>query len=1004
MTDSTFTVRNGVEEMPKLKPWYKVVTPREDLREGRPLDASEFAVHLDHIRDGQAHIDYQDPVRFFERTYLTRNLLAVTAEVERRLSGINVEASAIYNMTTQFGGGKTHCLALLYHLARSGDRAKGFTGVPSILAKGQLSTIPEANVGIFVGTRFDVLRGRGGDDGTPHRKTPWGDLAWQIGGQASFNAVQEHDQKGIPPAGDVIRAMLPDNKPTLLLIDEVMNFVSACRKTPLAGKMYTFLMNLSEEITGMNRVAAVVSIPASELEMNAEDEADYTRLKKMLDRRGKPVIMSAENETSEIIRRRLFEWDLRAVNADGRVLLPADAVAACREHADWIQDHRNQVPNWFIDHAQSAFETAYPFHPMVLSVFERKWRELPRFQQTRGILRLLALWVSDAYQTGFKGAEKDLLITLGTAPMGDSQFRTAVFEQLGESRLEGAVATDMAGKKESHAVRLDAEAEETLRKAKVHQKCATAVFFESNGGQGKARQVATVPEVRMAVAGPGLDIGNVETALDGLIDRCYYLTLDRNQYFFSLKQNLNKRFADRRATVKPEDVDGLVRSHIEKVFPAADGIDRVFFPEQSAQVPNRPVVTFSVMAPAHSLRDEPDVAVRLLDMTRKCGKTDRHFKSAVLWIVPDQADAMRDDARKLLAWEAIDRETNPDELDETQRRQLAENIKRGQRDIRESVWRSYNKVMLLDPSNQLKTIDLGMVTSSSADTMTSLIVSHLRQNDEIVKAISPRFLAKNWPPAKTEWSIRDVRDAFFASPLFPRLLNTDAISAVVARGVSEGLFAYVGKSASGDYEPFRYKEVLSEMEVELSPDMFIIPAEEAERHIQPPELTTVVVSPSSVQLKPGQKQTFSVKGLDQFGREIAIAETVSWGCTGGTVNDQGVLKVTEGEGNYLVTIDVNGIKGTAEVQVAKRVDPDHDPDPDPKPPPAELTLRWSGEIPPQKWMNFYTKVLTKLVPAGGLKITVSIQSSPEGGITERQVEDMKTALRGLGLNDSVEEG
>ena len=36
-----------------LKPWYKVVTPREDLRENRPLDASEFAVHLDHVRDNR---------------------------------------------------------------------------------------------------------------------------------------------------------------------------------------------------------------------------------------------------------------------------------------------------------------------------------------------------------------------------------------------------------------------------------------------------------------------------------------------------------------------------------------------------------------------------------------------------------------------------------------------------------------------------------------------------------------------------------------------------------------------------------------------------------------------------------------------------------------------------------------------------------------------------------------------------------------------------------------
>ena len=57
-----------------LKPWYKVVTPRKDLREGRPLDASEFAVHLDHVRDRRAPPDYQEPERFFERTFLTRNL------------------------------------------------------------------------------------------------------------------------------------------------------------------------------------------------------------------------------------------------------------------------------------------------------------------------------------------------------------------------------------------------------------------------------------------------------------------------------------------------------------------------------------------------------------------------------------------------------------------------------------------------------------------------------------------------------------------------------------------------------------------------------------------------------------------------------------------------------------------------------------------------------------------------------------------------------------------
>ena len=65
------------------------------------------------------------------------------------------------------------------------------------------------------------------------------------------------------------------------------------------------MQNLSEEARGNDRVVLVASIPASELEMTADDQADYSRFKKLLDRLGKAVIMAAESETSEIIRRRL---------------------------------------------------------------------------------------------------------------------------------------------------------------------------------------------------------------------------------------------------------------------------------------------------------------------------------------------------------------------------------------------------------------------------------------------------------------------------------------------------------------------------------------------------------------------------------------------------------------------------------------------------------------------------------------------------------------------------
>ena len=85
-----------------LKPWYKVVTPREDLRDGKPLDASEFAVHLDQVRDGRAPAVYQDPERFLERTFLTKGLTGVAAPV--RSHGVVVAALGISGPTSRLAG------------------------------------------------------------------------------------------------------------------------------------------------------------------------------------------------------------------------------------------------------------------------------------------------------------------------------------------------------------------------------------------------------------------------------------------------------------------------------------------------------------------------------------------------------------------------------------------------------------------------------------------------------------------------------------------------------------------------------------------------------------------------------------------------------------------------------------------------------------------------------------------------------------------------------------
>src|SRR5205814_5572298 len=126
-------------------------------------------------------------------------------------------------------------------------------------------------------------------------------------------------------------------------------------------------------------------------------------------------------------------------------------------------------------------------------------------------------------------------------------------------------------------------------------------------------------------------------------------------------------------------------------------------------------------------------------------------------------------AKKVLAWEEIQDEEDELRLDETQKRKLIENVKKAERDLRESVWRAYKNLFLLAKDNQIRQVDLPLSHSGSADSITALILHKLRQDGEVTKdSPSPNLLARNWPPAFTEWSTKSVRDAFFASPQFYR--------------------------------------------------------------------------------------------------------------------------------------------------------------------------------------------------------------------------------------------
>jgi hypothetical protein len=355
-----------------------------------------------------------------------------------------------------------------------------------------------------------------------------------------------------------------------------------------------------------------------------------------------------------------------------------------------------------------------------------------------------------------------------------------------------------------------------------------------------------------------------------------------------------------------------------------------------------------VLPPENSDVDDAKTLQLVDSMTKQSGTSDRTFKSALIWCVPDSGRQLCDEARKLLAWEDIQEEAAELKLEELQRKQLAENQAKSKRDLRESVWRTYKTVMLLAKDNSIRSIDLGLVHSSADASLVGFIVHRLTQDGDISEGISPKFLVRNWSGAHKEWSTKAVKDAVFASPLFPRLLNGDLIRDTIARGVSNSVLAYVGKTASGGYDPFVFGVSMSPQEVEISEDVYVITAETAEAYKQSLSAPPKPVGTGSLFDPPGGERP----------------------TTGGTVTS-----TTKDE-----EIETPGIRPVAD-KIA--------------------VLRWSGEVPSQKWMNFYTKVLARFATGTGLRLSVRLEVDQQEGISTQKIEETKVALRELGLKDDL---
>jgi len=152
-----------------------------------------------------------------------------------------------------------------------------------------------------------------------------------------------------------------------------------------------------------------------------------------------------------------------------------------------------------------------------------------------------------------------------------------------------------------------------------------------------------------------------------------------------------------------------------------------------------------------------------------------------------------------------------------------------------------------------------------------------------------------------------------------------------------------------------------------------------------------------LEVPPKAQVAFKAAGMDQYGQAYALG-TVEWKAAGCTINSSGQMTAGETLGIYRVTARTGGLEAEGEVIVARTQGPKDGP-----PGPGKgRVIRWSGVVPPQKWMNFYTKVLTRFVGSPGLVLNLSFEVPADPDQAKGKAEETKASLKELGLNDSVE--
>ena len=366
--------------------WHEYCVLRDDVRQGE-LTLVQFAADLYKVRTGEAPNVYLLPDQFFDRTYPTYNLKILVRDVFQRLSGRG--GKPVIRVQVTYGGGKTHALIALLHLAERGFEFKSHPTVGEFMRFSGVDPLPQTRVALLPFDKFDVKTGllvEGPDGRQQQVNTPWGALAYQLAGDEGLAKVAAHEADYVTPAepllADLLKAPQAEGLSTLILIDETLLYArNAVNDDPKRlGILQDFFQMLTQAASRVNRAALVASLITSDVVSADPTGAQVlSALENVFRRVEETVEPVSQEDISELLRRRLFE----DVPPEGTRRAVVDGLAGAMQKLPLRDSQKDQE-------AYDRLLKSYPFHPDLLDVFYQKWTQLDKLQRTRGILRMFA--------------------------------------------------------------------------------------------------------------------------------------------------------------------------------------------------------------------------------------------------------------------------------------------------------------------------------------------------------------------------------------------------------------------------------------------------------------------------------------------------------------------------------------------------------------------------------------------------------------------------------------